>query len=67
MLLISIVKCLYACISPRFHEKYIAELRHYIDFRDSITDYKTDFPALVSSSRALNKLSKVVRTQASGV
>jgi hypothetical protein len=56
------VECLYACISPRFTEKYETELEFYFDLRDSIADYKNDFQVLQNSSRAVTKLSKVVRT-----
>jgi len=62
LLIIFIVECLYACISPRFSDKYTEEIAHYMNLRDSITDFETDYPGLASSSRALNKLSKVVRT-----
>ena len=46
----------------RFSDKYTEELKHYINLRDSITDFETDYPELASSSQALNKLAKVVST-----
>ena len=62
MLLIFIVKCLYACISPRFFDKYNKEIGYFVNLHDSITDFEIGFPELASSSWALNKLLKAVHT-----
>jgi hypothetical protein len=62
MLLSFIVECLYACILPRFSDKYEEEIGYYVNLRDSITDFESNFQQLASSSRALNRISKAVRT-----
>ena len=48
--------------SLRFTEKYHQELEQYHHFRDSVAKFETDFPGLAISSRAVNKLAKVVST-----
>ena len=46
--------------SLRFSEKYRREIEHYTSLHDSITDFETNYPGLATSSRAVNKLAKVV-------
>ena len=35
-------------------------MKQYMLLRDTIVDFETDYPGLATSSRALNKLAKVV-------
>ena len=48
--------------SLRFTEKYLKEMKHYMQLRETITDFETDYPEIATSSRAVNKLAKVVST-----
>ena len=65
MRLIFILEYFFIRYSLRFTEKYLKEMRHYVLLRDSINDYQTDYPGLATSSRAVNKLAKVVSTSSS--
>lgn len=60
MRLIFVLEYFYIYYSLRFSEKYLQELEEYMHFRDSVADYEADYPGLATSSRALNKLAKVV-------
>ena len=60
MCLIFFLEYFNICFSLRFSEKYRREIVHYTSLRNSIADFETDYPGLVSSSRAVNKLAKVV-------
>ena len=60
MRLIFVLECFYIYFSLRFSDKYKKEVVHYTHLRDSIADFETDYPGLATSSRAVNKLAKVV-------
>ena len=60
MCLIFVLKYFYIYFSLRFSDKYRKEIVHYTHLRDLITNFETDYPGLATSSRAVNKLAKVV-------
>ena len=60
MRLIFVLEYFYIYYSFRFCEKYEKELQYYMHFRNTVPDFETDFPGLATSSRAVNKLAKVV-------
>ena len=62
MCLIFFLEYFNICFSLRFSEKYRREIVHYTSLCDLIadSDFETDYPGLVTSSRAVNKLAKVV-------
>jgi hypothetical protein len=60
MRLIFVLDYFYIYFSLRFSNKYKKEVEHYTHLRDSIADFETDYPGLATSSRAVNKLAKVV-------
>ena len=60
MRLIFFLKYFNIYFSLRFSEKYRREIVHYTSLCNSIADFKTDYPGLVTSSQAVNKLTKVV-------
>ena len=43
-----------------FSEKYRREIVYYTSLHNLITDFKTNYPGLATSSQAVNKLGKVV-------
>ena len=47
-------------ISFRFAEENAQSINYYIILRDSVVDFEADYPKLVSSSRAINKIAKAV-------
>ena len=65
MRLIFVLEYFFIHYSLRFTEKYLKEMRHYVHLRDLINDYQTDYPGLATSSRAVNKVAKVVSTSSS--
>jgi hypothetical protein len=60
MLLIFVLEYFHIYFSLRFTNKYRKELGQYAHLRDLITDFEVDYPGLAASSRAVNKLAKVV-------
>jgi hypothetical protein len=60
MRLVFVLEYFYIYFSLRFSDKYEDEIERYTHVRDSIADFETDYPGLSSSSRAVNKLAKVV-------
>ena len=55
-----ILEYFFIYFSLRFIDKHRKELGYYGHLCNSIADYETDYPGLATSSRAVNKLAKVV-------